>query len=91
MLRFELQEENAVLHARLAFQACVPFGEGLLLYRLLEAPGIYLIEVTLGLETVLLSIKESKKRATLLYERLLRGTVTPCTARDVWRDLQKEN
>lgn len=90
MLRSELQEGNAAITACLVLQAYVPLGRELLLYRLLEAQGFYLIEVTLGEETVLLSVKEGKSRAVLLYEKLLKGTVTPCTAEDIWEDFQGE-
>ncbi len=90
MLGSELQEGCEAITACLVLQACVPLGKALLLYRLLEAQDFYLIEVTLGEETVLLSIKEGKGRAVLLYEKLLKGTVTPCTAEDIWEDFQEE-
>lgn len=91
MLRSELREETAALSACLVAQVCVPLGAQLLLYRLLEAQGFYLVEVTLGEETVLLFVRAGKREALLLYEKLIRGTVTPCTAGDIWEDLQREN
>ena len=57
------------------------------LYRLLSAGERFLVEVTLESETAMLTVGRDKEIAVLLYQRLVRGSVTPCTAGDIWEDL----
>ena len=77
----------SILRARSLIEARVAADGFWVLYRLLSAGESFLVEVTLESETVLLAVGRDKDMAVLLYQRLVRGSVTPCTAEDIWEDL----
>ena len=85
-LQSEVQENRPSCYGRLVKEECAALKKRSVYYRLLETHVGYLIEICLGKEQLRLPAGESIARAALLYERLVKGTVTPCTAWDVWED-----
>ena len=56
-------------------------------YRLLKEEELFLLELAYGEECVRVEASDDFACAASLFEALRRGCVTPCTARDVVRDL----
>ena len=59
-------------------------------YELFETAAGHLIQVTLGEETALLLDKSGSSHAHRVYDLLVWGDVTPCTAADVFEDMMQE-
>ena len=90
IVRSETQAANNALFAQLIKEERIVFERYEVYYRLFGADCTYLIEVTLGCESAFLPAGESLVNAAGLYEKLVKGTVTPCTAKDVWEDLKEK-
>ena len=56
-------------------------------YRLLEREGRFTLRMVYLLDEVELSLGKDFARAAVLFEALRKGSVTPCTAKDVLEDL----
>ena len=76
-----------ILRVRSLIEAHVAADGFWVLYRLLSTGESFLVEVTLESDTVLLATGRDRDMADILYQRLVRGSVTPCTAEDIWQDL----
>ena len=61
---------------------------GAVCYRLLENPPQYLVECVFRGASILLPVGQRFSTAAEIYERLVRGEVTPCTAGDIVEDMQ---
>ena len=56
-------------------------------YRLTERDGVFFLQIVYMMDEVNLSLGRDFATAASLFGALCKGTVTPCTARDVLEDL----
>ncbi len=89
MFTSEIEGERWAIRARTLTKTRLVLDGLEISYRLWETEHGFLIEITLGEETALLCAGGTRVEAELVYGRLVRGGVTPCTAADVWQDLQQ--